>query len=325
MNMKSCTVKLADALGIEAEQISIEALPSERGYTADVCRAWLRAEGLPESVIVKCPASDPEKRGLAERFHSYRNEHRFYAELCHGLPVRVPVCLYHSPEPDDFLLVLEDLGAEGIISTSTGASYEQSLLAMETLARLHGHFRRGPPASQQPIEASLRAAAPDMQSFVLDALKSLPEQPGRELMIRYAKNSSDHIDLYSAQDQVFTHLDYRLDNLRFLTDGLVVLDWGESAFAPPGFDLANFMVNSIRVEDRREWETALLHQYCKTLNSTEDNCMKLRESYQLALLPAFYMAGLVMAQGDPEEGRELAHRCLSAIDDHADFLSGCLQ
>ena len=56
-------------------------------------------------------------------------------------------------------------------------------------------------------------------------------------------------------------MDYRLDNMRISNDELILFDWGECSLAPPGFDLAYFMITSLTPHNRRAWEASLLNTY----------------------------------------------------------------
>jgi len=294
---------------------------SPRGYMADVYRLTVDCAGDTRSVILKKASEDPERRAMAERFGSYRNEQRFYGELAHKLPFQVPHCYYSAA--NQFLLLLEDLGDDGTIDTGNGASKAQAASAVQTLARIHAHFQLNPPAQRQGIETGLISAAEDMQSFVLDSLEKFSgREPARALAQQYARHSLDHVSLFVEQAQVFTHMDYRLDNLRFLDD-VVVLDWGESTHAPAGFDLAGFLAGSLQVSDRRLWETDLLEVYQVTLREAgvENDRQSLLDSYRLALLPSLYLPGLVFTHGNRDEGTLLLDRHLAAIEDHYDFLS----
>ncbi|MBL6689155.1 MAG: phosphotransferase [Pseudomonadales bacterium] len=315
--------ELARALQCDVRSFTVYPIQaSPRGYMADVYRLKVNCGEETRSVIMKKASQDPERRSMAERFGSYINERRFYGELAHELPFRTPEC-YHSAT-DRFLLLLQDLGDEGTVSTSEGASEGKAASAIATLARIHAHFQLNPPEQLQGIETGLVSAVEDMQSFVLDSLQNFSgREQARTLAHYYARNSLAYVSLFTGQDQVFTHMDYRLDNLRFLDD-VIVLDWGESNHAPAGFDLASFMAGSLAAADRRQWESGLLDLYCDTLRNSGVAChrQEILDSYRLALLPSLYLPGLVFKHGDPGEGELLLDRHLAAIGDHYTYLSG---
>ena len=315
--------ELAYALQCDVRTFSLHPIQeAPRGYMADVYRLKVDCGEETRSVIMKTASHDPERRAMAERFGSYVNEQRFYGELARELPFRTPEC-YHNAT-DRFLLLLQDLGDEGTVSTSEGASEGKAATAIATLARIHAHFMLHPPKQQQTIETGLVSAVEDMQSLVLDSLQNFSgREPARTLAQHYARNSLAYVSLFTGQDQVFTHMDYRLDNLRFLDD-VVVLDWGESSHAPAGFDLASFMAGSLAAADRRHWESGLLDLYCATLRNTGVACdrQEILDSYRLALLPSLYLPGLVFTHGNRDEGELLLDRHLAAIEDHCTYLAG---
>ena len=315
------TRELSKAIGREVSRFTARPVRgAPHGYMADIYRLELSGVDVPGTLIMKVASSDPKRRAIAERFGSYQNEQHFYTSLNQNLPFRVPHC-YHSAG-DRFLLLLEDLGDQGIVSAMDGASREQAELAIQTLAKIHGHFCLHPPKLRQTIEVGLRSAVTDMQTFVLHNLEQLEDTPARRLAAHYAADSDDYIHLYQRQNQVFTHLDYRLDNLRF-SDDLIVLDWGESTHAPAGFDLANFLVSSLTIENRRSWEAWLLATYRETLGGfgISESKESVLNTYRTALLPTLYLPGLILAHGDKDEGTELAARNLTAIEDHLPYLA----
>ncbi len=319
--------ELSNAMGRSVQSCTMEPLQGRsrgnlaEGYMADVFRLSLMIDREPHSLIMKVASSDSERRDIAERFGSYRNEQRFYRELNDGLPFRVPRCYYNAS--DRFLLLLEDLGDEGTVDTLQGASLEQAKQAIRTLAQIHAHFHRHPPEGNQPITTGLTSASTDMKTFVLDGLMTMTWANSSALALarHYTAHSTDFTHLFQQQNQVFTHLDFRLDNLKFL-DEVVVLDWGESTRAPAGFDLASFLTSSITVNNRRDWEQPLLALY-KDVRADIDEAFtpdRIFDEYRLALLPALYLPGLVAAHGDREEGKELLARNLAAIEDHDSFI-----
>ncbi|MBO6658509.1 MAG: phosphotransferase [Pseudomonadales bacterium] len=315
--------ELSKALGTTIESYDlIELKNPNRGYLADVFRLVTQVNGQAQSYVLKTASRHEDRFEIAERFGSYRNEQRFYQDLAHDLPFRTPAC-YLNVE-DRFVLLLEDLGDQGSISPLDGASEEQATLAVETLAAMHGHFMANPPPVLQHIRVGLNAAALDMRTLVAPAVSGYSGSAAT-IAADYAAHSERYINLFERQEQVFTHLDYRLDNMRFL-DTLYVLDWGESTHAPIGFDLAAFISGCLSTSNRRHWEDDLLALYQNTLSDQQVRIHResLFNSYRLSLLPSLYLPGLVLNQGDPDEGRMLLDRGLAAIEDHSAYLSSSL-
>jgi hypothetical protein len=311
---------LSQALGGLVESFQVESIGSGEGYMSDLYRITLQGRALPASVILKRPSEDPEKLELATRFNSYGREQYFYRELSEHSAIRTPRCYLNADHK--FLLLLEDAGLWPVINVGAGASLAQAITAVSHLARLHASHWESPPEAVAHFSAGFEAAALDMSSFVIDRLGELPQSAPVQLMQQYASKSINYLPLFSAQKQVFSHLDFRLDNMRISGDDLMLFDWGECSLAAPGFDLAYFLITSLTTRNRRTWEETLLDTYHRVLvaNGIQYRREELFNSYRLAVPPGFYLAALVLTRGHQDYGMTLAERCLGAIDDHLPFI-----
>ncbi|MFT7218430.1 MAG: hypothetical protein ACI8Z1_000039 [Candidatus Azotimanducaceae bacterium] len=293
------------------------------GYMADVFRLVLTGKSVPASVILKHQASDPQRALIAERFHSYAKEHDFYQHLASVIPGYVPACYYSSDQP--FVLLLEDLGLASTPGQSNGATHTQCDLAITSLAhahnRLNQHLEHDSLKVRSGFAEGFDAAALDMQSFGIKVLNQMIDNPPVQFMRRYAQNANQFLPLFNNLPMHFSHMDYRNDNLVYRSEKVVIIDWGESCIAPMGFDLGYYLVTSISVSQRRERESALLRSYLAKLDADYGE-EALKKAYLLSLPPAFYLAALIIDQGDIEKGQLLAKRCLAAIEDHLPELSG---
>lgn len=312
---------LSQALGSLVESFQIEPIGSGEGYMSDLYRITLQGSALPDSVILKLPSDDPEKLALATRFNSYGREQHFYRELSRHSAIRSPGCYFNAD--NEFLLLLEDAGLWPVIDIPSGASLDQAITAVTHLARLHASHWASKPEAVANFSVGFEAAALDMSSFVHDRLVELPESRPVQFMRQYARHSINYLPLFTGQKQVFSHMDYRLDNMRISGNDLMLFDWGECSLAPPGFDLAYFLITSLTTQNRRAWEETLLNTYHQTLaaNDIPYSQDELFDSYRLAVPPGFYLAALVLTHGDQNYGMTLAERCFGAIDDHLQFIT----
>ncbi len=311
---------LSQALGSLVESFQIESIGSGEGYMSDLYRITLHGRALPASVILKRPSEDPEKLELATRFNSYGREQYFYRELSERSAIRTPRCYFNADHK--FLLLLEDAGLWPVIDVTSGASFAEAITAVTHLARLHAsHWARSPDAVTH-FSAGFHAAALDMSSFVIDRLEEIPQSGPVQFMQQYASQSINYLPLFLSQKQVFSHMDFRLDNMRINGDDLMLFDWGECSLAAPGFDLAYFLVTSLTTQNRRTFESTLLDTYHRVLtaNGIQYDRDELFDSYRLALPPGFYLAALVLTRGNQDYGMTLAQRSLGAIDDHLSFI-----
>ena len=314
------TDDLSQALGGLVESFQVESIGSGEGYMSDLYRITLQGRALPDSVILKQPSGDPEKLALASRFNSYGREQYFYRELSEYSAIRTPRCYFNADH--QFLLLLEDAGLWPVIDVTSGASFAQAITAVTHLARLHASHWRCSPEAAAHFSSGFEAAALDMSSFVIDRLGELPQSSPVQFMNQYASQSINYLPLFLAQKQVFSHMDFRLDNMRIDGDDLMLFDWGECSLAAPGFDLAYFLITSLTTRNRRTWEGTLLDTYHRVLttNGIQYDRDELFNSYRLALPPGFYLAALVLTRGHQDYGMTLAQRSLGAIDDHLPFI-----
>ena len=314
------TDDLSQALGGLVESFQVESIGSGEGYMSDLYRITLQGRALPDSVILKQPSGDPEKLALAGRFNSYGREQYFYRELSEYSAIRTPRCYFNADH--QFLLLLEDAGLWPVIDVTSGASFAQATTAVTHLARLHASHWTCSPDAAAHFSSGFEAAALDMSSFVIDRLRELPQSGPVQFMNQYASQSINYLPLFLAQKQVFSHMDFRLDNMRIDGDDLMLFDWGECSLAAPGFDLAYFLITSLTTRNRRTWEGTLLDTYHRVLtaNGIEYDRDELFNSYRLSLPPGFYLAALVLTRGHQDYGMTLAQRSLGAIDDHLPFI-----
>ena len=291
------------------------------GYMSDVFRVNIHSQNLPGSMILKTVSSDEVRAAIADRFHSYHKECFFYQNLAAETGIRVPHCYYASAEP--FVLLLEDLNAAAEIPLMVGTTLQQSLTAVTRLSQLQSHSWQQYEPALPGFEKALAASTDDMSSFVSQRLSELPRTPESELLQHYANNPMAHLKLFLDQPQVLSHMDFRLDNFRFIDNDLVIFDWGDYCIAPIGFDLAYLAVTSLSIDNRRAWEARMLALHIEQLKLNGiERCseMALLDSYRSALLPSYYLAALVLTNGPREIGEELQKRNLAAITDHLPWL-----
>ena len=311
---------LSETLGGLVESFQIESIGFGEGYMSDLYRITLQGTGLPATVILKRPSGDPERLELATRFNSYGREQHFYRELSEHSAIRSPRCYFNADY--EFLIFLEDAGRWPVIDAASGASFDQAITAITHLAKLHASHWASAPEAVAPFSDGFEAAALDMSSFVNDRLTEFPQSKAVKFMKQYARLSIDYLPLFASQKQVFSHMDFRLDNMRISGDDLILFDWGECSLAAPGFDLAYFLITSLTTSNRRTWEQTLLDTYHRVLaeNGISYRREELFDSYRLAVPPSFYLAALVLTRGHQDYGMTLAGRCLGAVEDHMLFI-----
>jgi hypothetical protein len=152
------------------------------GMTGQTVRVRLErsadADRIPETVVAKFAASDPQTRGLIEVYDSYAREIRFYQRYADRMPVRVPTYFgadydpgssgqagpvmrrfidalpvgvkiwiskntvrYMRPSKRRYALLIEDMGAFGSVHDLTSPPDDaQVAAALEVFAAIHARF-----------------------------------------------------------------------------------------------------------------------------------------------------------------------------------------
>jgi hypothetical protein len=93
-----------EGLNAQVQETSVQRIGEGVGLMGELARLrldWRPHEPqLPESVILKLPASDPDTRASGQILGLYEREARFYLELAGELPIRTPRCFHAAAELD---------------------------------------------------------------------------------------------------------------------------------------------------------------------------------------------------------------------------------
>lgn len=256
-----------------ARATEVEIIDAHSGTTG---RARLRvcweAGDLPEFIFAKLAPTDPIQRTMAVETGMGAREARFYREVAHEVPVRVPRRLWSQWTEDRraYIMLLEDLADSGceFPDFHSGADRAAVRSAVEQLARLHAAFWKSP-----RFDEDLAWIRPPMQG---DGAKKLiaagvdqfgAEQPEafHELAELYMEHGGDLSRLLAAGAPTLLHGDSHLGNL-FLDRGTIgFFDWAVVCRGPGLRDVAYFLSNSVDTELRRAEEEAVIHRYLEVL------------------------------------------------------------
>ena len=287
----------------------------------------------PNSVIVKLAIDDPHRLRIAQTAKFYAREIRFYQELSADAPVRVPRCFHAQIEPESsmFILVLEDLGQLRSVDQRVGCGYNEALSALRTIARFHARWWNTDLSSLATTFFPMNAG---FNQFVVPALHQQSWPAAREACPElWPADVSNFLDGFVAKvpqildgimgPNTLIHNDYRVDNLLWDGDDVVVLDFQLSAVASGLIDFTFFVAQSIPKEIRQQRFDDLLAAYLSELaaNGVVLERKIALDKYRRALVFGFmWPLGLMggYASLDPR-GRELARvmldRHLSAVRD----------
>lgn len=270
----------ASVTGIERETIG-----DGVGFLGELTRLTLTYDrpeaGAPPTLVSKLPTAFTPARGLANMFHFYEREGRFYEDVAPHVGMRLPKCYGNIVDVsgDRYLLLLEDIRAAVPGDQLTGCQVAAAETVISHIAGFHAHWWRNP-----ALEA-FAAWMPTMSDPMYDYLQPLwqaswqpflefqTEDFPRDEMQKFADQaiavmpaSRARLD---AMPQSIAHTDFRLDNMFFGEPGgeipFALIDWQLTLRGPAMLDIGYFLSQSLDVELRRAHEERLVRDYHRRL------------------------------------------------------------
>ena len=293
------------------------------GLLSLLFRAELGYEGGapgPDSVIVKFPIDIPHQRAIADQLGFYPREIRFYREVAPDSPVHTPVvhAAMMAEGSTDFVVVMEDLSHHDSTDQRDGASWEQTLLAIDAMAALHAKWHEHPdladladtfppmlnPGYLHGLPQIFAAGWPNAQVHGADYLT--PE------LVLFGDRYGDHMEFMLTTANTPTtlvHGDWRLDNLFFDGERVKVIDFQISGLASGVYDLAYFVSQSIDPEVRAGREDQLIDRYVAALaaNGVARDRDEVAHQFKVAVAQCFIYGVSSFPSWDalPERSRDL--------------------
>lgn len=263
------------------KSVRLELVGDGTGMSSEIARLYLEYDGsygaVPQTLIAKFLPRNEINRNSAIAFNLPEREVRYARELdpvTDAVSPRTYACLL---EPEQFLLLMEDLGDYRVGSQYAGATLEETELALGELAKLHSAFwNRVDAIDWVPGIAN---------SYHADALHNGAKSIGWDNMIAnfdvpaYVQRHRDAflaaIPALQAQRMAppltLVHGDFRMENVMFGEQPdqhrIVVFDWQGPLKARGMFDVSLFLSQSTRTEVRRAHEKALLEGYLEGLQA----------------------------------------------------------
>ncbi len=270
---------LGAALGAEVRFVT----PPRRlsSFACEVFRIELDGPpGTPAGVVVKLPIEGPV-RALVDGLDVYRREVAFYDRVAPHCPLRTPKALVAALAEDstDFVLVLEDLAPLAPGDQLTGLTVEQAGRVVDELAGFHAWSWRdtglldGLADTFPPIDSPAgQVTAQTWAQFFPIGWKVAAEIAGDALTPRLAR-FAENIDRYAARlveelatPRVLVHGELRADNLVLdPVDRPYFIDFQNVQQACGPRELAYLLYSSLRSEDRRGHDEALVRRYWEGL------------------------------------------------------------
>lgn len=230
---------------LEPTGITVESDPEpigdKWGFASSRVTARVRlTDGRSVHAVVK--VWDGERRGLGEIL--------FYDTWAPRLPIRTPECSAHATDTYG-LVVLEHLDALDHGDDERHASLEVAASLATILARVH---RATVGNVEEPAVRGWNRPHPaewhDTRRVDFIAWHGLPDsEPARAIIVQSEIADRLGVEMMSAAHPGLVHTDVHLDNVVFLDDGPVLLDWADPGWGPAAVDLAALLVSSVSPED----------------------------------------------------------------------------
>jgi hypothetical protein len=232
--------------------------------------------GAPASLWVKAGFGS---RG-AQQGEAFANEVRFFGELAPLLPINKPDSFYGAIDPltGDGLVLLEDLLARSVVFAQSLPTLtpQQAAAVLSLQARYHAFFWKSARLAEfRWLKPGGTLADTDMvqQYFQLwERATALPRfravPPAQQNEARACMALQRLMRCLARDSFCLVHGDAHAANLFFEPDGTPgYLDWQHCMRGHWAFDVANLMITSLSVADRRARERELLTHYLGELQA----------------------------------------------------------
>jgi hypothetical protein len=250
----------------------VELLDRHSGTTGRAHVALRGEPGVPATVFVKLAPFDERQRAFVNSVGMGETEARFYRDLSHEIPVRIPRAYFADTEDDRYVMVLEDLGATGCTFPTPDDPDIETRAAniVDELAVLHAQYWESPRFANDGDLAWLAdkgtGGAGGGSKFVQMAVDTLGAQldaPFHRIADIYLARVDDITTLWNSGPRTLVHGDDHLGNLFVDGDGKRTgfLDWAMVGRSPGLRDVAYVLCNSVPPDVRTANERAWVEGY----------------------------------------------------------------
>ena len=220
-------------------------------------------DGLPKSLVAKCPAENAVSRDTARNMNLYEIETKFYQHFGANCGARVPHVYLadYQATCGDGILLFEDMAPAQQIPQMDGCSPAQVEAVLREAALLHkSHWNDAALANHEFL---IYGQKEERRAFVSGLMGAVyPEWRARykgridENILTMGDALVARFDAYlTPRDgpMVLAHGDMRLDNMLFSDrqGRVILLDWQTASMAPPMGDIAYCISTSLQSADER--------------------------------------------------------------------------
>ncbi len=269
----------------------------------------------PASMVGKFASDDPVSRQTGIAVNDYLKEVLFYQQLQSTVDITTPKIYFSAinlQQPDDFVLMMEDLSPAVQGDQLAGCSADHANLAIQELAGLAGPRWCDKSLKQLEWLAPPQVAGADANALwhmfypgFIERYESRIAQEHLKLIERYSERASAS-NASSSESEPFTlvHIDYRLDNMMFGGPyPVAIVDWSPS-LGSGGADAAYFMGTGMEAELRSKDEQHIIRDYHSRLLSYDidnydfDACWRDYRKSSFAGLSMAVIASMIVGQTD---------------------------
>ncbi len=277
------TLILAESLLADGGQVTeVEASPMAEGagMMAEIAKLRVTYEdapaNLPSSIVAKFASSNPTNREIALSYNVYEREARYYAEMDPRTEAVGPEIFFSQIDGENLLILMEDLSDYEVGSQVIGATLEQTEVAIDELAKLHGAFWGRVETLEWVPGIADSYHADTMLDLAVSGWDKMVDTYG-DLLLEPTRGQKDAFlsaipklqHDRNSQPRTLCHGDFRMENLLYGTrpdqHPVVVIDWQGPLRCRGMFDVALFLCQSTKTEVRREHELVLLERYTQGL------------------------------------------------------------
>jgi len=314
--------RLGDTVGTITDA-SIANIGEGVGILGEVGRITLTyadGETGPATMIAKCQSIHAENVMLSQMMGFYVREVSFYQQLASTVDLRVPQCFIAdiADEGVPFVLILEDITGTRMIDQVEGATREDTMLIAETVAALHATYWNNealfaldwlPPMNNDLYKGAAGMVEANWNMFV-ERYTGRVDADVVDAVERLTPKYTQMLDWWiDASPPTLAHTDCRAENYLFGTGEeigqITMLDFQLLTRHVGVYDIANFLGQSVTVEDRRAWQDEVVDHYHSTLLSrgvTGYDIEHCRRDYRYCLLHQAF-GNVAVANIDPGNDR----------------------
>lgn len=299
---------------------SLETLSGYGGFTNSLYRLNLQYDVIENdtltSMVVKTPSKNDLIRGVTDILQSNQREVDFYRHVPSVQKLRTPYIYYLdiAENKEDTIIFMQDMVGYTQGDSVLGCSLEYAKKFIKGIAGFHATFWSSENYGYIPLR---KDQAQEYMALYPEAWCSILNKTGDfipESLSTLGQDIFGHIltikDTLSIYPATICHGDYRLDNIFFKNDELVVFDWEYCVRGRGVYDVATFITEAFNPIERKRWEFDLLKLYYSTLQENGisdysfDDCFY---DYSVSMLEIFVFWVVTGGYCDYNDGRSMAY------------------